>query len=311
MGAQFSPASRAEAKLSVLLWGPTESGKTLSALRLGARLAEREAAFQGRRDRGRVAVADSEGGRARLHLGSPLLPTGFVFDTLIIEAPHAHAKYVEAARQAKKDGYDVFILDTATHAWKASGGLLEQHHAEMVKLGGMKHNDRAWAKITPLVNALVHELAHNGMHTIITCRARWEAKQKFYFVDFRPDTLEYEAAVVFELEKGSHSALPRKDNTGLFRGNDNRVRVKDKINPVYADMMFDWLHANLPPRPGDPPNQAWQPTGAQQPGSTPQPGAPLPLNNNPSQLPVPGPPAISNQPPPTPPPTGLDLGGLQ
>ncbi|MBK9497701.1 MAG: AAA family ATPase [Xanthomonadales bacterium] len=83
------------------------SGKTYGALTIAKGLG------------GRIAVIDTERGSASLY--SHLTE----FDTLSLDPPYAPERFIEAVQAAEAAGYDVIVIDSITHEWNGSGGVLE------------------------------------------------------------------------------------------------------------------------------------------------------------------------------------------
>ena len=117
MGFNFSKAKRERAKLKICLTGASGGGKTLSSLYL---------AYGMTGDWGKIAVIDSERGRALMYANRSDLNTG-EFLHCDLEPPYTVDRYIEAMREAEKlvgeDG--VIIIDSGSHAWKGTGGVLD------------------------------------------------------------------------------------------------------------------------------------------------------------------------------------------
>ena len=104
---KFHKAVRKRAKLRLAITGPSGSGKTYGALLLAKGIG------------GKVAVIDTEHGSASLY--SHLCE----YDTLELEPPYSPERYIDAIKAAESAGYDVIIIDSATHEWNGAGGCLE------------------------------------------------------------------------------------------------------------------------------------------------------------------------------------------
>src|SRR6266700_8374114 len=89
------------------LSGPAGSGKTYTALTLATALADGQG----------VALIDTEHGSASKYADL------FSFDTLQLETFHPN-KYIEAIHEAEAAGYAVLVIDSLSHAWSGTGGLL-------------------------------------------------------------------------------------------------------------------------------------------------------------------------------------------
>ena len=117
MGFSFSKAKREKSKPRICLTGASGGGKTLSALYLAYGMAG---------DWGKIAVIDSERGRALMYANRSDLGTG-EFLHCDLEPPYTVDRYVEAMREAEKivgeDG--IVIIDSGSHCWKGEGGVLD------------------------------------------------------------------------------------------------------------------------------------------------------------------------------------------
>lgn len=124
--------------LFVALVGPTNCGKTYSALRLARGIAG---------PNGKIAVLDTEGGRT-LHLKEY-----FKFDVSVMTAPFRPERFADAAAAAEVAGYDCLVIDSFSQEWTGVGGVLEWHDSEVERMAGgdqrkrQRVNMAAW--ITP------------------------------------------------------------------------------------------------------------------------------------------------------------------
>ncbi|HOD42252.1 MAG TPA: AAA family ATPase, partial [Candidatus Wallbacteria bacterium] len=133
---EFIRATKNATKLRVGISGAAGSGKTYSALKIATGIG------------GKIAVIDTERGSASLYADK------FDFDTVQIEPPYTPDKYIEAIKLAERSGYGTIIVDSLSHAWAGSGGLLDMHDAiQKSSKGG--NSFTAWKEITPLQNKLL------------------------------------------------------------------------------------------------------------------------------------------------------------
>jgi hypothetical protein len=207
----FQRAERKKAKLRLALCGPSGSGKTMSALLIAAGLG------------GRIAVIDTERGSAELYADAPGIPE---YDVCQITPPYLPERYVQAIHEAEKLGYDNIIVDSLSHAWAGTGGLLE----EVDKRKGKGNDFTAWRDITPMHNALVDAMLQSSSHIIATMRTKTAydmvkdektGKVKPVKVGLAPvqrDGMEYEFTVVLDLDIDKHVATASKDRTDMFDG---------------------------------------------------------------------------------------------
>lgn len=122
MSFAFSPAIRDRVGLIIGIVGASGGGKTVSALRLARGLAGG--------DDTKIAVVDTEGGRAKHYAPAPgEKPTAFRFGFQHgdMRAPFTPEAYMEAIIAADKMGFEVIVLDSYSHSWDGEGGLQDIH----------------------------------------------------------------------------------------------------------------------------------------------------------------------------------------
>lgn len=222
----FKRAVRKEAKIRLALIGPSGSGKTYSALLVARGLVGPQ---------GKIAVIDTERGSASLY--AHITP----FDVCELTPPFTPEKYIEAIKAAEQAGYDVIIIDSLSHAWAGTGGILDIHDAATAK---EKNSWAAWRYVTPRHNELVDAMLQSACHVIATMRAKQEyvpveegGKTKIQKVGLAPvqrDGIEYEFTLVFDLD-ASHNAVASKDRTSLFDGQVVR------LSPATGMKLREWL----------------------------------------------------------------------
>ena len=224
----FRKAQRKQAKLRIAITGPAGSGKTYSALLLAFGLG------------GKVAMIDTENGSGDLyaHLGD--------YDIVNMHAPYDPRKYLKAIQEAEKEGYDIIIIDSLSHAWNGQGGILDlQSKAADTKYKG--NNYAAWREVTPLQNQLVDALITSSCHIIATMRSKTEYIQaenergrteirKVGLAPIQREGIDYEFGTVFDLSP-NHLAVVSKDRTGLF---DEQIF---SVSQDTGKILRDWLDA--------------------------------------------------------------------
>ena len=149
----FRPAKRENVPLLIGVAGGTGSGKTYSALRLAAGIA------QGKR----FVVIDTENGRARIYADE------FEFDTTDIVAPFRPSKYADAVDAADAAGYPVIVVDSTSHEWYGEGGCLDWHDELMG--GQQSKNLSAWIEPKKDHKRMVTRLLQVRAHVILCFRA--------------------------------------------------------------------------------------------------------------------------------------------
>ncbi|MGO4326766.1 ATP-binding protein [Cupriavidus sp. 2TAF22] len=226
----FTKAVRKKAKLRLALTGPSGSGKTLGALMIARGLG------------GRVACIDTENGSASLysHVAD--------FDVMELAPPFTPERYIAAIREAEKAGYDVLIVDSTTHEWSGSGGILEL--VDQVASAKFRGNSwSAWNELTPRHRAFIDAMLQSRMHIIATGRSKTETAQveengrkkvaKLGMKTEQRDGFEYEFTVVLDIVHDGHYANASKDRTGLFRGDAK------PISEETGKVLVEWLESGV------------------------------------------------------------------
>ena len=264
----FVRAERKRAKARIGICGPAGSGKTKSALRI---------AFGIVGYNGKIAVIDTEHGSASLYadLGS--------YDTDEMDAPFTVQKYIAKIREAEKLGYDLIIVDSLTHAWAGSGGLLEFVDQ---KNGNGGNKFAGWREATPLHNELVEAMLQSPLHVIATMRSKTEyileedargkkVPKKMGLAPVQRDGMDYEFTLVFDVDQGDHRATASKDRTGLFK--NITQAFNDTLTEEEGKLIKTWLETGIE-APAPPPRSAQEPPPHQPelPGSS--------AGNSPTQL---------------------------
>ncbi len=210
----FRIAERRKAKLRLALCGPSGSGKTYSALMLAAGLSPD----------GRIFVIDTERDSATMEAGKPGIPE---FYHAPLSPPYTPKKYREYIETAGEQGADIIIIDSLSHAWAGTGGVLDMH--SNVSRAQKNNSWAAWREVTPEHNALVDAILQAPCHVICTLRTKtaWEViegpdgKKRPQKIGLKPEQregLEYEFTLVLDLYLEGHIATASKDRTSLFDG---------------------------------------------------------------------------------------------
>lgn len=209
----FKKAERHQSKLRLGLICPAGGGKTHSSLLIAAGLG------------GPIAVIDTENASASKEVGKTNIPD---FDVLVLTAPFSPDKYVNAIKEAESAGYNVIVIDSLSHAWAGSGGLLEK--ADLVtKASSSKNSYMAWREVTPLHNKLIDAILQSKCHVIVTMRSKVEyvvetnekgkqAPRKVGLAPIQREGMDYEMDIVLDIDQSTHLATPSKDRTSLFDG---------------------------------------------------------------------------------------------
>jgi hypothetical protein len=155
---EIKKAVRRALPLQIAFVGPTNSGKTLSALLFAAGLAPN----------GKVVVIDTEHGRASLYADNKrvlaALPQGF--DVIELDAPYTPKRFVEAIELAEKSGYKICLIDSASDSWDGQGGCSDMAEAA----------NNMWNKAKLENKRLMNRIALSDMHIICCLKAHEKTK---------------------------------------------------------------------------------------------------------------------------------------
>ena len=207
----FKKATKKKSKARIALIGPAGSGKTYTALRLAHSLAEG----------GSIAVFDTERGSASKYAGDENPDGGvFEFDAMDDMKNFDANLYIKAIHDAAAAGYAVLIIDSLSHAWAGTGGILE--FKDQVAASNRNDSFGAWKKATPLYNKLVDAILNAPLHVIATMRSKTEyivdqvfrdgktvsVPKKVGMQPIQRDGLEYEFDVIIDTD-GSTSTVSK------------------------------------------------------------------------------------------------------
>jgi hypothetical protein len=212
---ELRQAHRKQAKIKLAIQGSSGSGKTYSALLLASGMTVWP----------KIAVIDTENHSADLyaHLGE--------FNVLQLSKPFSPERYISAIEICEQAGMEVVIIDSITHEWEGSGGILDIH-------GNMPGNTFTnWAKITPRHNAFVQKILESPCHIICTIRTKTDyvlsekngkmVPEKVGMKGITRDGMDYEFTIVFDLDL-KHNATASKDRTGLFMDKPEGIITKEQ-----------------------------------------------------------------------------------
>jgi hypothetical protein len=224
---KFVSARKVKTYLRLGVVGPAGSGKTYSALAILSALLPN----------GRIALVDTEAGSAALYGGI------FNFDALVLTDFHPR-NYVDAIQLACREGYDGIILDSLSHAWAGTGGVLDLHDAA-ARRSKSGNTWTAWRDVTPFHNDLVDAMLQTPIHLIATMRSKVEYTQvqedgkakikKLGTAAIQREGMDYEFSVILEMDL---------DNVGsVLKSRCPALTGKVFKNPgeQVARILRDWL----------------------------------------------------------------------
>ena len=158
---EVTVATREKSKLRIALAGVSGGGKTLGALLLASGMTGGD--FQ------KICLIDTEHKRGQLYANRSDLGIG-AFYYIELAPPYSPAHYKEAVDAAVRTvgPEGVVIVDSLSHAWNSSGGVLE------IKAGiaaqPNKNSYTAWDEAGRIQNDFINYLLSVNCHTICTLR---------------------------------------------------------------------------------------------------------------------------------------------
>lgn len=222
----FERAQRTGRPVRIGIYGVTGSGKTWSALSLAKGLVEHVTDSR----TGRVAMVDSEAGRAALYADH------FAFDMHVLNPPYCPTAFAAALREAQKQGYAAVILDGISAAWSGPGGVMEQ-----VDEARSRGSRAPWQQAGQAHEELLQSIVNAKCHVVVTMRARsmWEKVtqrtreggnvQHKTREGLRPDQrsdIGYIFDFFWMLSLQEHLATALKDSSGQFQGTQLKLAAE-------------------------------------------------------------------------------------
>ncbi len=178
--------------LLIGLAGASGSGKTYTAMRLASGIAGKK----------RFVVVDTENGRASHYADQ------FDFDVLELREPFTPHSYAEAIKAADDAGYPVIVVDSASHEYAGSGGVLDMQEEEFTRMGAREGNKMlSWVKPKMEHKKMMQRLLQTKAHLILCFRA--------------------EAKIEVVKEDGKTKIVPKQSLVGL----DGWIPVTEKTVP--------------------------------------------------------------------------------
>ncbi len=188
------PAVRERTPLLVGLVGPSNSGKTFSALRIATGIQ--------RVSGGDIFVIDTEARRS-LHYAED-----FSFRHVPFGAPFSPLDYLAAIEHCVKKGAGTIVIDSMSHEHEGPGGVLEMHAAETARLAKQWKTSEdaakmsAWGKPKSERRRLINSMLQIECNFILCFRAKPKLKvvrgkqpEQLGFMPIAGDEFVYEAVL--------------------------------------------------------------------------------------------------------------------
>lgn len=153
MAIKIEQVERAGARVVVAFAGVSGSGKTYTALQFACGLAGGDPA--------KVGMLDTENRRGRLY--ADVLPGPFAYGEL--EPPFSPDRYIAAIDEFAKTGIEVLVVDSVTHEYEGTGGILEIQSK-------YPRGPKGWAIVKEKHKRFVNRLLQAPFHVVVCVRAR-------------------------------------------------------------------------------------------------------------------------------------------
>lgn len=211
----FKKAVKGLKPLRLVIGGPSGSGKSKTSLIFAKYL-------EGVTGKPTAAI-DTEHGRLSLYADE------FSFDVIEVEPPFHPKRLIGLIHDAEEAGYGQLVIDSSTHFYAGTGGLLEiVQEAAKNRFNGNSYY--AWAEGTPLHNSLIDTILRSPMHIIITGRS----KQK-YMEQEKNGKKYYEKAGEDMVQR---DGLEYEFDFCLMMDMEHTARVSKGLNEVDTSVYF-------------------------------------------------------------------------
>lgn len=231
MKIEFTPAVRRKTRARVALSGPPGSGKTWTALTFAHVFAP-----------GSIAMIDTEKESADSYQGVngwhwfSYKPATYEMELLI-----------DALAAAAAAGYECVIIDSLSHFWMGTGGMLEQVDNSTKRAQASSSFSSGWKEMRPVERRMIDALTGYPGHVIVTMRTKTEwvvaenargkaAPRKVGTKPEQREGIEYEFSVVAEMDTDNTLTVSKTRIPTLKRG------VFDEPGPEIAQKILDWLN---------------------------------------------------------------------
>ena len=228
-------ATKKKLKLRLALAGPSGSGKTYTALRLAKEMGWK------------TLLVDTE------HRSSERYADEFEFDILDLDPPFTPDRYISCIEAAEAGGYDVVILDSLSHEWFGTGGILEMVDNEMARQRTTQ-SMLGWKAVTPLHTKLIERILRNNVHIISTMRSKQEYSidkddqgrtkiTKLGMAPIQKDGMDYEHDIVGDIDNTHHvvfnkTRCPALDGKAFYKPGQDLAKI-----------LNDWLNSGEDSKP--------------------------------------------------------------
>jgi hypothetical protein len=248
--------------------GPAKTGKTFTSMAIAASLSYE---IRKRGGSGRIAFADSERESAKLYAMSRAervqydgmdFEAGYAYikqirkfpiDVCELTPPFSPQSYINVIEDAAREGYDITVADSISHAWAGSGGALDRKGKEEDR---GSNSWTAWRKITPEHNSFVDSMLATPSHLIVTMRMKTahametDEKGKVKIVELgmeaiQRDGIEYEFTLIGSMDHNHVLTVTGSRLDGVIGAGDKFERPGERLGAK----IYGWVNDGDEPAP--------------------------------------------------------------
>jgi hypothetical protein len=242
-------ATRDDILLRAGFCGPAGSGKTWTPLLVGTILAELLGL-------GPVWVIDSENRSSLKYACSKTTGRGFAFKAVCLPPEdYSPATYMDALEHCEKQGARIVIIDSLSHAWSGTNGVLEQVDQLTKRSKSRNAFTEGWREMTPVQNRLMQRILGSPAHILLTLRAKVDwvvaetdqgkaAPKKVGLAPVQREGVDYEPDLMFDLSVPDNRATVTKTRCDRIAPGE----VFEKPGFELALRLAEWVHDDALPR---------------------------------------------------------------
>lgn len=240
----FKQASKDQSYLRAVLHGTPGAGKSWTALKI-AHYLEKLYGYEPNS----IVTLDTERGSLSKYAGEVYNEDGDRFQFLTVGDDFLQGDYNPRKlnlflKEIEKEGKKIVIIDSLSHFWNGSGGILDLIDQEGKKLKG--NTFAAWKTGDPIYRDLVQTLTTAKAHIICTLRAKMEYAQKR-----NSDTNRLEVQRVGLAPEFRDHFVSEMDVEGILDDSHTMVIGKTRCNAVdgkvynkpgldFAKSLYEW-----------------------------------------------------------------------
>ena len=247
-------AERQNVKARIGLTGATNTGKTWTALLIAKGLLKSEGAIlpNGDVDWSKICIIDTERKRALFYANNGVFGK---FMHIEFAPPYDPESYIEAVSVAEQNGAKVIIIDSLSHAWNGTGGVLEIVNERTQASRSKNQFSEGWGGKdggTALQNRMIDHIMSSKCHIIATFRQKMEyliekdengktAVNKEGIKPVQRDDLEYEFDVTLKLHN-DHTAEVIKNTLSFV---DEKELKVTPVTEQFGDDLGSYLSSGV------------------------------------------------------------------